>query len=193
MHEVSIPEHMTAGLIFLPLLIEGSHHTLIDGDGFGAGRQDLYVTSLMDHLRGARSRLDELHDVVKGLVLAGAYVVERHGYRYYGKAMQLRRGLRAAYDRQLTDTDLLLLPTTPMKATPLPAGDASRELLSKRASQHSTNTFPFDITHHPAMSIPCGMSEGLPVGMMLVGRHWQEPTIYRTARAFEAAEDWRTL
>jgi amidase len=52
---------------------------------------------------------------------------------------------------------------------------------------------PFNITHHPAMSIPCGMSDGLPVGMMLVGRHWDEATIYRAADAFERAEDWRVL
>ena len=44
-----------------------------------------------------------------------------------------------------------------------------------------TNTAPFDITHHPAMAIPCGMSDGLPVSLMLVGKHWDEPTIYRAA------------
>jgi amidase len=41
--------------------------------------------------------------------------------------------------------------------------------------------------------MPCGMSEGLPVGMMLVGRHWDEPTLYRAAFTFEQAEDWTSL
>ena len=50
-----------------------------------------------------------------------------------------------------------------------------------------TNTAPFDITHHPAMSVPCGMVDGLPVGLMLVGRHFDEMTIYRAAHAFEQA------
>ena len=50
-----------------------------------------------------------------------------------------------------------------------------------------TNTAPFDISHHPAMAIPCGMADGLPVSVMLVGKHWDEPTIYRAAAAFEGA------
>ena len=55
------------------------------------------------------------------------------------------------------------------------------------------NTSPFDITGHPAMSIPCGLSDGLPVGLMLTGKHYDEATIYRAAHAFEQDEDWRTL
>ena len=55
------------------------------------------------------------------------------------------------------------------------------------------NTAPFDVTGHPGMSVPCGMSDGLPVGMMLIGRHYEESTIYRAAGAFEAAKDWETL
>ena len=48
------------------------------------------------------------------------------------------------------------------------------------------NTAPFDITHHPAMSVPCGMVDGLPVGLMLVGRHFDEMTIYRAAPCLRA-------
>ena len=48
------------------------------------------------------------------------------------------------------------------------------------------------MTGHPAMSIPCGMEDGLPVGMMLVAKKWGEATIYRAAAAFEQAEDWRS-
>ena len=52
---------------------------------------------------------------------------------------------------------------------------------------------PFDVTGHPAMSVPCGLSNGLPVGMMLIAKHWNESTIYRAAHAFEQAGDWRTF
>jgi amidase len=52
------------------------------------------------------------------------------------------------------------------------------------------NTAPFNVSHHPAMSIPCGMRDGLPMGMMLIGRHFDEPTIYRAAHAFEQSVDW---
>ena len=54
------------------------------------------------------------------------------------------------------------------------------------------NTAPFDVTGHPAMSVPCGMSDGLPVGLMLIGRHYDESTIYRAAHAFEQGVDWQT-
>jgi amidase len=80
-----------------------------------------------------------------------------------------------------------------MKATPLPAPGASREEVCQRAFEMITNTAPFDITHHPAMSVPCGMVDGLPVGLMLVGRHFDEMTIYRAAHAFEQAGDWKKM
>lgn len=47
------------------------------------------------------------------------------------------------------------------------------------------NTAPFDVTHHPALSLPCGSNNGLPIGLMLVGRHFDESSIYRAASAYE--------
>ncbi|MFI5011393.1 MAG: amidase, partial [Hyphomicrobiales bacterium] len=55
------------------------------------------------------------------------------------------------------------------------------------------NTAPFDATGHPAMSLPCGMSEGLPVGLMLIAKHYGEPAIYQAAAAFEGAGDWKKM
>jgi amidase len=75
----------------------------------------------------------------------------------------------------------------------LPAPGASREEVCQRAFEMITNTAPFDITHHPAMSVPCGMVDGLPVGLMLIGRHFDEMTIYRAAHAFEQAGDWKKM
>ena len=73
------------------------------------------------------------------------------------------------------------------------APGATREEIVQRALEMIGNTAPFDISDHPAMAIPCGMSDGLPVSMMLVGRHFDEPTIYRAAYAFEQAGDWRQM
>jgi amidase len=55
------------------------------------------------------------------------------------------------------------------------------------------NTVSFDLTHHPSMSIPCGMRDGLPVGLMLTGRHFDESTIYRAAHAFEQSKNWQDM
>jgi amidase len=51
--------------------------------------------------------------------------------------------------------------------------------------EHTANTIPFNVTGHPALSIPTGLSQGLPVGMMIVGRKYDESTIFRVAHAFE--------
>ena len=93
--------------------------------------------------------------------------------------------LRAAYDEALSGVDLLVMPTLPLKATLLPAPDASREDYVARALEMISNTCPFDVTGHPAATVPAGMSAGLPVGMMLTGRHWEDGTVLRAADAFQ--------
>ena len=80
-----------------------------------------------------------------------------------------------------------------MKATPLPPANAPLKLYVQRALEMLGNTCPLDVTGHPAMSVPCGMSNGLPIGMQLVGKHWDESTIYRAAHAFEQSGDWRNF
>jgi amidase len=99
----------------------------------------------------------------------------------------------AAFDAVLAKYDLLLMPTTPMKATPIPKPNASREEYIMRALEMITNTAPFDLTHHPAMSIPCGMIDGLRAGLILIARHFHESTIYRAADAFEQSVDWKKI
>jgi amidase len=190
--EVSIPWHTRGAALWLPIGVEGLTQTMMWGDGYGFSRPDLYVTSLMDFHRGWRQRADELSETTKLFTLLGTYIRKRHGSRYYGKAMNITRQLIAAYDQVLSEYDLLMMPTLPLKSTPLPAPDASREDYVARALEMITNTAPFDISHHPAMAIPCGMSDGLPVSMMLVGKHFDEATIYRAAYAFEQSGDWQS-
>ena len=63
----------------------------------------------------------------------------------------------------------------------------------QRALEMSDNTAPFDITHHPAMALPCGMSEDLPISLMLIGKHFDETTIYRAAHGFQEGTDWEKM
>jgi amidase len=53
------------------------------------------------------------------------------------------------------------------------------------------NTCPFDVSGHPAFTVPCGMVDGLPVGLMLVGRHFEEATLIQLAQTIEASGDWK--
>ena len=191
--EVSIPMHLLGGAIWTPIGVEGLTQTMMHGDGYGVSRPDLYVTSLMDFHRNWRTRANELSETTKLMTLLGTYIRKYYGSRYYGKAMNITRLLTTAYDQALQQFDLLLMPTTPIKASQLPAADASREQYVEAAFAMTSNTSPFDITHHPAMAIPCGLSDGLPVSMMLIGKHWDEPTIYKAAFAFEQSGAWKNM
>ncbi|WOH80164.1 amidase [Bradyrhizobium sp. BEA-2-5] len=190
---VSIPMHLRGAAIWTPIGIEGVTQTMMYGDGCGISRSDLYSLSLMDCHRSWRRKADALSENTKLFLLLGTYVNNTYGPRYYGKAVNVARRLTAAYDRALQNYDLLLMPTTPMKATQLPPHDVSREESIARSTEMFTNTAPFNITHHPAMSLPCGMVDGLPVGLMLIGRHFEEATIYRAAHAFECIGDWKKM
>jgi amidase len=191
--EISIPMHLLGAAIWTPIGTEGLTQTMMWGDGYGVSRSDLYTTSLMDFHRGWRWRADELSETTKLMTILGTYINKQYGSRFYGKAVNISRRLKAAYDSVLADFDLLLMPTLPLKATKLPAPRVSREEIVARAFEMIANTAPFDITHHPAMSIPCGLAAGLPVGMMLVGKAFDEATIFRAAYAFEQACDWKTM
>jgi amidase len=108
----------------------------------------------------------------------------RHRGIHYARARNLAFKLRAAYDDALAKVDLLLMPTLPMRATVLPPPTAPLDEYLGRALEMLNNTAPFDVTGHPAISVPCGGS-GLPIGMMLVGKRWDDVTVLRGAKLFE--------
>ena len=191
--EISIPWHLHGPAIWTPIGLEGLTNQMMIGNGFGTGWEGLYTTSLLDYHSNWRSRADELSDTLKISMMVGQYHLKHTRGRYYAKAQNLSRQLREEYNKVLASYDLLLMPTTPMKATPLPPVDSTLALWVQRAFEMLPNTSPFDVTGHPAMSIPCGMSDGLPIGLQLIGRRYEESTIYRAAGAFEQAGDWRKM
>ena len=190
---VSIPMHRLGSAIWLPVAAEGATMQMMLGNGFGFNWQGLYVTSMLDFHSAWRNRADELSDSLKNTMLLGHYMVTRYRGHYYAKAQNLVRRLRRAYDEVLARYDLLLMPTLPMVATPLPEANAPVAQILQRAFEMLANTAQFDCTHHPAMSLPCGLVDGLPVGMMLVAKAFDEETIYRAAAAFENGVDWKSL
>jgi Asp-tRNA(Asn)/Glu-tRNA(Gln) amidotransferase A subunit family amidase len=92
----------------------------------------------------------------------------------------------------LANCDVLAMPTIPFPATEIPPPDAPREVYVDAALNMQQNTCPFDVSGHPAFTVPCGKVDGLPVGIMLVGRHFEETTVIQAAQALEQAGDWRT-
>jgi amidase len=191
--EVSVPMHSVGPAIWLPIAAEGATQQMMKDNGYGFNYKGLFDTALIDYHNGWKTRADELSETLKITMVLGEYFLQNYTGHYYGKAQNLTRQLKAAYDTALGDFDLLLMPTLPLTATPLPKADASLEEVVQRAFEMLPNTCPMDITGHPAMSIPCGMVDGLPVGLMLVGKFYDEGTIYRAALAFEESGDWKTF
>ena len=188
--EVSIPMHMDGGAIWTAIALEGLEMQMMHGNGMGFNWKGLYTTSLLDAHSNWRARANELSRTLKISMFVGEYFVKHYRGRYYAKAQNLSRVLRQAYDNVLNSYDLLLMPTLPMKATPIPEQNVPLALYAQRGFEMLANTCPFDVTGHPAMTVPCGMSQGLPIGMMLIGKHYNESTIYRAAHAFEQLGDW---
>lgn len=189
---VSIPWHRDGQHIWTGIAVEGATQLMLKGNSMGTNWKGHYTTSLLDAFaRGWQTRPNDLSETTKLVLLTGEYLQQKYHGRFYAKAQNLARRLRAAYDAAFEQVDLLLMPTLPLKATKIPAPTASREEYCARALEMLPNTSPFDVTGHPAMNIPCAMSQGLPIGMMLVTRHFSETTILRASHAFEQAFDWK--
>jgi amidase len=187
--EVSIPAHVDAGGITWGLIAEGMA-ALVYGNGVGHHWQGLYNESLANTLgKSLRAQAQDLPYQVKFVVMMGAYLNRAYHGRLYGKAQNQRRVLRAAYDEVLERVDVLVMPTTPNKAHRYDPRRNIRELLEHGWNMLG-NTAPFDMTGHPSLSVPCGKSDGLPVGLMLTGRHFADATLLRVAHAFEQQMAW---
>ncbi|MBC2769515.1 amidase [Pusillimonas minor] len=178
--EVSIPWHNIGSALWLPIGIEGSYHNIVRGHGVGYGGIGAYSLGFMKAYESWPAHASELAAPIKAVLLSGR-VLERHGGRLYAKAQNLRRRLRAEYDAQLAKYDVLVMPTTPMTATPMPGPDAGPQEVVNRSWEMLLNTSPFDLTGHPAISVCCGEVEDRPVGFMVVGRHFDEQTVFRVA------------
>ncbi len=190
--EVSIPEHHLAVDCWTAITVEGLQDHMMHGNSGGTNYKGLFLPSMMDHMASWRSRADELTHSLKVCMFLGEFFQEQYRGRFYGKAQNLMRKVNQTYEGVLKQYDLLLMPTLPMKAQPIPPADCSISLYVQRAFEMIGNTAPFN-GGLPAMNVPCGLSEGLPIGMMLVGASYGELKIYQAAHAFEQSGDWRTM
>ena len=189
--EISIPEHREGLPIWSSIAMQEAT-ALFQSNGLGYFSQGLYNESLGVTLgKFRRVQAEDLPPTLKLALMMGSYLIEQYHGRLYSKAQNLRRGWRTAYDRHLQEVDVLVMPTTPMKAQSY-IPDIDRRTLLGRSWKMVNNTGPFDITGHPSLSIPCARSHGLPVGLMLTGRHFEEATLYRVAYAFEQRVDWQS-
>ena len=187
--KVSIPLHSLGASIWGVIALEGAARQMMLDNGHGFNWKGLYVTNMIGAHAKWRERANELPHTIRYLILAGQHYLRASGGQTYAKAQNVGRQLGAAYDAALKNVDVLLMPTNPTVAPLLPGPDASVEQYLQRAWENMENTKPFDVTGHPALQIPCGSKDDLPIGMMLVGRRFEESTLYQVAHAFEQQLD----
>lgn len=187
--EVSVPMHRLGGAIWSAIVLEGGLETMMLGNAMGTGWKGLYLDSLARYQSLWRTNPGELPAHIRVAMLAGELLHREYNGRYYHKAQNLSRQLAAAYDAALGSFHVLAMPTVPFVARPHPSSDDAAGEAHLETSQ-TVNCAPFDCTGHPAMSLPCGLVDGLPVGLMLVAAQFGEPTLFRIAGAFEAQTPW---
>jgi amidase len=185
--DVSVPLHRYGINLWDVIGAEGALRLMIQGNSMGTNWLGYYNQSQMEvYGRGLKTHADDLSVTAKTAILYGHYMQEHYNGRYYAKAQNIRLKIRQAFERAFEQVDLLVMPTTPMKPMEIPEEPNAPQPENVTAALNNlVNTNTFDLTHHPALTLPCGRSEGLPIGMMLVGRHFDEATLLRAAYAFE--------
>lgn len=185
----SIPEHLELGGLALAMQIEGVRATF---DGYGNGYQwaGQYSVELGSAFSEALAeRRAQLPPAAKIALIIGSYLHDRHGSQLYFRGQTLRARLRGAYDRALLDADFLIMPTATKRAhKTAPQATLSERVLRGWACM--ANTAPFNVTGHPALSIPAGQAGGLPVGVMVVGSRFSEARMLAFARTYERLHGW---
>jgi Asp-tRNA(Asn)/Glu-tRNA(Gln) amidotransferase A subunit family amidase len=154
----------------------------------GAHRAILFSEASAAHQQLVRTRAAELGDDVRPLLQAGLFL----GASHYLAAQQARRLTIAAFRDLWRTFDVLVLPASPVVATPLEATTARLAGEDRPLVRVFLDvTLPFNLTGQPALSVPCGFGHtGLPVGLQLVGRPFEEGLLLRVGAAYEAATRW---
>ena len=156
----------------------------------GAHRAIIFSEAAVAHEELIRTRAVDLSDEVRPLPQAGLFLTAT---QYLG-AQQPRKKTIAAYREIWRSFDVLITPTSPIAAPPIGASTArfgDKDIPLVRAFLDLT--LPFNLTGQPAISVPCGFTKaGLPIGLQLLGRPFDEATLFRAAAAYESATDWHS-
>jgi amidase len=199
-NDVSVPLHTSAAAVAVPLLTTaaGSWYDM----GLTAPGSGFVPAELVEAVLAARRRGAKLPVYVAAEALLGRYVIEQSAGLLACQSANLRGLLVRAYEAAFEDVDLLIMPTVPFTAPPYEQSD-SREQdielsltgggLGGSFNSLIENLWPFNFVGLPALTIPCALSAGLPVGLQIVGRAHQDDSVLRAGFAFEGAVDWAEL
>jgi amidase len=198
--EVSLPIHLEGPAIWtIQQRIAGTFNML----GYAHGRRGLFSTAYEAARQPwTNETFQKLFPSTKNTIINGLSLMQNYP-GLYAKTMNLAQQLRDSYEKLFQDYDLIIMPTTPFVAPPnidwKSGEDAPLDAL-KPSMGITINTAIFNVTGHPAMSLPVGFASSnhdpairLPVGMQLVGGLWQEQKILDAAFAWESVNDWKQI
>lgn len=188
---ISVPEHVSMGTAISALSAEGSR-AIYDTGFFGAFAKTYYPPGLIAAINKMWAHETTLlHPRTKLNFLVAEFSRRNFHGKAYAKAQNVRAAYARAYDTALNDVDVLVMPTCVLKA-PLyeapvgPTAAVEADLAMATAGNPAVrNTRPFNYTGHPALAVPCGKSDGLPVSMQLVGRPFEDSLLMRIGHTYQ--------
>lgn len=178
--EVSLPHSEYAVAAYYLLASSEASSNLARFDGVRYGVRSDNADNLLDVYY--KSRSEGFGAEVKRRIMLGTYALSSGYYdAYYLKAQKVRTLIKQDFDRVFAHYDVVIGPTAPTTAFKL--GTQTDDPLTMYLND--ILTIPVNLAGIPAISIPCGFSGGLPVGLQIIGKPLDEPTILRAAHAFE--------
>lgn len=185
--EVSLPHSKYGVAVYYIIASSEASSNLQRFDGIRYGYRSENVQDLEDVYVNSRS--EGFGDEVKRRIMLGTFSLSAGYYdAYFKKAGQVRTLIRQDFENVFNDYDLIIGPASPTVAFGM--GENINDPITMYMSD--ILTIPVNLAGLPGMSIPAGFSEGLPVGLQIIGKAFDESTMYKAAYAFEQATDFHT-
>ena len=185
--KISLPHTDLATSVYYVIAPAEASSNLARYDGVRYGHRCKNPENLDDLYK--RSRSEGFGEEVKRRIMTGTYVLSSGFYdAYYLKAQKIRRLIRDDFTKAFESVDLILTPTAPTPAFKL--GEKFNDPIAMYLSD--IFTIAVNLAGLPGVSIPAGFSNNLPVGLQLIGKHFDEGLILNAAHQFQLNTDWHT-
>ena len=183
--EISLPSTEAALAVYYVIAPSEASANLARYDGVKYGYADQSGSSMWENME--LTRRHGFGDEVKRRIMLGTYALSAGYYdAYYLKAQQVRTLIRREFDAAFERCDVLVTPTAPGVAFRI--GEKTADPVAMYLND--VFTLPVNIAGLPGLSVPCGLVDGLPVGLQLIGRPFDEETLLRAGHAYQAATAW---
>jgi aspartyl-tRNA(Asn)/glutamyl-tRNA(Gln) amidotransferase subunit A len=184
--EIHLPRTDAAVAVYYVIATAEASSNLARYDGVKFGLRAKETKDLLDLY--TKTRQEGFGPEVKRRIMLGTYALSSGYYdAYYGKAQAVRTLICQDFREAFNDVDLIVTPVTPTPAFRL--GEKSEDPLQMYLSD--IYTISVNLAGLPAISVPCGVSTGgLPIGLQIIGRAFEEETLLRAAHAYEQSTQW---